>query len=658
MRWSISIKIISLNIVVALLVTSIVTWTSIRQVTQQVDENLDHTGQNVLQSIQERIRSDVEQSQRFAELLAGHQELHQLLKDEEIGLIQEWLNNQSEIEIYALVEVFDTQRHRIAVNRWLNKKQEDVAAYLTPPNAESVVKALNYLVTVELIALPVGLTIKSVVPIVDWETTNILGTLVVSFPMNQDWVDRIRGRADYHLTIATQTNPIVASTLVTSDGKRLTRLPETLQNSLRQPDSASHLNQVEVADFSFSTFFAPIYDLRSIPQGHLVVWLPRDLIEATRAEILNILWIAALLTIVGCLLLSTILAQTMTRPLRSLVKTVELTAAGHKKQKISATSNDEIGDLAHAIAMMQNDLKISHDLVHKMLETFQLFVPSQFLRHIAHDGIDNVRLGNAQQEHASVLFMDIRSFTTFTEKLTPQQVLDFLNQLFYEIGSAVERQGFIDKFIGDAIMAIFEEELDPVGRKAGAFPAVRAGVDMLKALQKFNTNVKNPVQIGIGINTGPIIVGTLGSSTRMDSTVLGNTVNLASRVEGLTKQYNATLMITETTLENLPSGHSFLIRTVDKVRVKGKVEAVTVYEVFDADDPWLQEKKSQTLEEFHQALVYYQSKQWKKAIELLRACQAQFPEDTLLEIYLERCQTFLETPPPENWDGVYTMKTK
>ncbi len=658
MRLSISFKIIGLNIFIALLVAFIVTMVSIRQITQQINERLLQTGENLVQNIQERIRNDVEQTQRFAELLSGNQELHQFLKKQDTNGLQEWLNNQSEIEIYALLEVFDSQSQRLMTNRWLNKKTEEIQPYLTQPTDNSIIKALDYLITVELKALPAGLILKTVVPIVDWETVDILGVLVVSFPMNQNWIDRVRGRSIQDMTIVANTSLRIATTIVTPKGKRMEQLPERIKNVLSHNVTPKPIKQLTLLGQSYTVLFSPIYDLRSIPQGHLIIWLKRDLIEATTQQILSVLLFVAIASVIGCVIFGAYLSQNLTRPLRNLVHTVKLIASGNLKQKIKITSKDEIGDLAEAVSSMQNDLQIGHALVHQMLKTFQLFVPSQFLKYIAHDGIENVQLGNAQQEIASVLFLDIRAFTSRTEKMRPQEVLDFLNNLFHSISAPIEQEGFIDKFIGDAIMAIFEEEMDPENRLKGAVPSVHAALGILEALHRFNENQEIPVRIGMGINTGTIIFGTMGSASRMDSTVLGNTVNVASRVENLTKRYEVNLLITESTRQSLPSDHSFLLREVDRVRVMGKKDATTIYEVFDQDIGELRERKLKVLDDYHHALQLYQSQQWKESLAAMYSCQTVLPEDKLIQLYIERCQTFIDTPPPDGWDGVDTMETK
>jgi len=177
-------------------------------------------------------------------------------------------------------------------------------------------------------------------------------------------------------------------------------------------------------------------------------------------------------------------------------------------------------------------------------DTFKKFVPRQFLDRLATKGLGNIALGEADSGVVTILFADIRSFTTLSETLSPQELLNFLNTYFERMNAPIHANGgFIDKFIGDAIMGLFIDE-DP---SIGARNAVRSSLDMLASLHSLNEQRKRtgdaPISIGLGIHTGETVIGTVGSDDRMDSTVLGDAVNLASRIESLTKQFGAQILI-------------------------------------------------------------------------------------------------------------------
>ncbi|HEY9848465.1 MAG TPA: AAA family ATPase [Leptolyngbyaceae cyanobacterium] len=212
-------------------------------------------------------------------------------------------------------------------------------------------------------------------------------------------------------------------------------------------------------------------------------------------------------------------------------------------------------------------------------KAYERFVPNQFLQFLNKSSIIDVELGDQVQLEMSVLFSDIRDFTTLSESMTPEDNFRFINSYLSRMEPVInENNGFIDKYIGDAIMALFSGEADN---------AVKAGIAMLHCLVEYNQNRVNSgyeaIQIGIGINTGSLMLGTVGGQNRMDGTVISDAVNVASRVESLTKNYGVSLLITQSTYSRLKNPSQYAIRTLDTVKVKGKSEAVTVYEVFDCD---------------------------------------------------------------------------
>jgi len=221
------------------------------------------------------------------------------------------------------------------------------------------------------------------------------------------------------------------------------------------------------------------------------------------------------------------------------------------------------------------------DQLFQINKAYERFLPSQFLQLLEKSSILDVQLGDRVQLEMSVLFSDIRDFTTISEKMTPEENFQFINAYLSRMESAIiENNGFIDKYIGDAIMALFSGNPDN---------AVNASIVMLHQLQIYNQERVNsgeaPIKIGIGINTGNLMLGTVGGQNRMDTTVISDAVNLASRVEGLTKTYGVALLITQQTFNKLANPSNYAIRMIAKISVKGKVNLSTIYEIFDADIP-------------------------------------------------------------------------
>ena len=216
----------------------------------------------------------------------------------------------------------------------------------------------------------------------------------------------------------------------------------------------------------------------------------------------------------------------------------------------------------------------------RLRDTFKKFVPRQFLDRLATRGLGNIALGEADSGVVTILFADIRSFTTLSETLSPQELLNFLNTYFERMNAPIHANGgFIDKFIGDAIMGLFIDE-DP---SIGARNAVRSSLDMLASLHSLNEQRKRtgdvPISIGLGVHTGETVIGTVGSDDRMDSTVLGDAVNLASRIESLTKQFGAQILISSTTYGLIAGDPTIPCREIGLVNVRGREKADTIYEV-------------------------------------------------------------------------------
>ncbi|MEP0855616.1 AAA family ATPase [Trichocoleus sp. DQ-U1] len=266
-------------------------------------------------------------------------------------------------------------------------------------------------------------------------------------------------------------------------------------------------------------------------------------------------------------------------------------------------------------------------------QAFERFVPRQFLQFLNKESIIDVKVGDQVQQEMSVLFSDIRDFTTLSESMNPQDNFKFINSYLSHMEPAIiENQGFIDKYIGDAIMALFSGEADN---------AVKAGIDMLCRLAEYNQHRTAsgyvPIKIGIGINTGSLILGTVGGKNRMDSTVISDAVNLASRIESLTKQYGISLLISHHTFQSLPDSNQYAIRLIDRVKVKGKSKAVSMFEVFDADPPETYEGKVATRTLFEEALLLYHWQKLRDAEQLFAECLRRNPTDKAAQIYQQRC---------------------
>ena len=285
---------------------------------------------------------------------------------------------------------------------------------------------------------------------------------------------------------------------------------------------------------------------------------------------------------------------------------------------------------------------------------FGQYVPPELVSEMA-ENPEKITL-EGQARDMTVLFSDVRGFTTLSEKVPPKELSRLMQALLTPITQVIHRhRGTIDKYMGDAVMAFWGAPLDDPQH---ARNALLAAIEMQQVVVKLNDEFKQkgwpPISIGVGLNTGVMSVGNMGSQFRMAYTVLGDAVNLGSRLEGLTKLYGVDIIVSETTKERLPE---FLFRELDRVRVKGKDAPVTIYEPVA-----LAEKSTTAVKEglarFHHVLTQYRAQQWDLAEKRLRDFAKDEPNRYIYKLYLQRIEHYRNNPPPADWDGVFTHTSK
>ena len=299
-----------------------------------------------------------------------------------------------------------------------------------------------------------------------------------------------------------------------------------------------------------------------------------------------------------------------------------------------------------------NEAEELNKTLRNLTDSFARFVPVEFLRYLNKNSITEVMLGDAIINNMTVLFMDIRNFTGLTEQMNPDEIFKFLNSFLKNMEPHIsQNNGFVDKFIGDAIMALFAES---------ATSAIRSAVSMREKLKEYNQyrtkNNYNPIDFGIGINSGEVVLGTVGSRNRMETTVIGDTVNLAARMEELTKVYKVPILITELTYSKIIEPAEFYIRKIDVVKVRGRNKSIAVYEVFNNDEYDIKQKKMELLELFNQAYFYYKNADFKQALKLFSKYYKRLPEDSVVRLFLRRAQYYLANPPEPNWEGISIIR--
>jgi len=263
-----------------------------------------------------------------------------------------------------------------------------------------------------------------------------------------------------------------------------------------------------------------------------------------------------------------------------------------------------------------------------------------------------LKLGGEKREITS-FFSDIAGFTSLSEGLSPEELVHFLNEYLSDMTDIIlESGGTLDKYEGDAIISFWNAPLDFTDH---AVRACRAALDSQKRLVKlkphFQKRYGHMISARIGVNSGPAVVGNMGSQRRFDYTAIGDTINLASRLEGACKQYGISILVGETTYKQVKD--VIAAREVDLIRVVGKKNPVRVYEILD-ELKYLSEEEHKSIDVFQRGLGFYRACKWEEAVTLFNKLK----DDKLAKVYIERCGKLEKSPPPDDWDGVVDLKVK
>ena len=296
----------------------------------------------------------------------------------------------------------------------------------------------------------------------------------------------------------------------------------------------------------------------------------------------------------------------------------------------------------------------THIQLSKISNAYGRFVPHEYLGFLQRESILDVSLGDHVSKEMAILFSDIRSFTSLSETMTPQESFNFINAYLQRVSPRIRQQrGLIVKFLGDGIMAVFPN---------GADDAVQAGIIQLQEVEDYNLHREAeshvPIRVGIGIHLGHIMVGIVGDAQRMEGDILSDHVNLTARLEGLTKFYGASLLISGEVFQRLKDSSPYQIRFLDRVIVRGKTEPIAIYEVMNAEPESLKILKLATQAKFQEGIEFYRQRQFQVAQSCFAAVLAINPQDQAAQLYLERVQLLQVDQVPEDWDGVWQFTEK
>ncbi len=383
---------------------------------------------------------------------------------------------------------------------------------------------------------------------------------------------------------------------------------------------------------------------------HMVIYF---IVINYNIQSLSALRYSALLSVIMLILVLSFFIKTqITNPILRLTRALKSVQDGIQhwvgtaflSRSISINRNDEIGDLASAFNQM------IHEMGEK--EKIRSILGKVVSDEIADELVVKKVKRGGEKKDAVILFVDIRNFTRYSESMEPSNVLLMLNIVFTEMAAIIERnQGVIDKYIGDAVMALFGVPIESSNSEYNAINTARELVYSLESINKTLTlNGLPAIDIGVGINGGSVIAGNVGSNERMNYTVIGNTVNLASRLQDLNKTYYTRIIVSDAVKRKT---EEFIYRFIDLVRVSGINEPVSIYEPIGLkDEP--NKALLKELDSYNEASTAYTNKEWEKA-SLLFSQLYDRHQDNLYNAYYLRCIYFLSSPPAHDWDGIYSV---
>jgi class 3 adenylate cyclase len=333
---------------------------------------------------------------------------------------------------------------------------------------------------------------------------------------------------------------------------------------------------------------------------------------------------------------------------------IQYTAADLKLLTTLALQSSSAIEAALLYEKNIREVKEREEAILKIHEVTKKFVPNEFIRSLGKEVLTEVKLGDQVEKIVTVLFSDIRNYTTLSERMTPEENFSFVSSFNERMGPIIRRHnGFINQYLGDAIMAIFP---------GNAADGLMAAIDMQKAVQEFNKerqqNNQPSITIGVGMHTGPLIMGITGDSDRLDATTISDTVNTASRIESLTKYYKASVILSDATLQQIAHPAQFLLRQLGKVQVKGKMAPVGIFECFNGNLPEEKFKKEKTLPLFHKGMDQYLNRLFADSIVSFTEVLETHPDDQTTKFFIEKATRHIQNGVPSNWTGVEEMMSK
>jgi adenylate cyclase len=460
--------------------------------------------------------------------------------------------------------------------------------------------------------------------------------VISGFALDENFVNRVKQTilSEVSIVRASETGSleVLASTLSVANQQSLAAQLQ-LQNRA--------LQRIRYGDEEWTSLLRPLFETADGDlQTLAVIQRSYDENQVNVVQFRQLLIRFYLLVLVASVIAALWLARSISRPLTRLADVVARIEGGDYQRRARVESRDELGELAESVNSMASGLAEKEkvrDLLGKVVS-----------HEIAEELLSNpVELGGEERD-VTILFSDIRGFTSYCENLSPSAVLEALNHVLSEISNIVEaHHGVVDKFQGDAVMALFGA---PVSHRDDAGNAMQAALDIVAALAAMDTELSACV----GVNTGRVVAGNLGSRNRLNYSVIGDPVNLAARLESLTRLYHVNNLVSESSARAAPE---FVYRELDEVRVAGKQNAVKIFELLGRRES-LTEKEREEIARHQEALTLYRQANWQEAQSLFYELQRSCDNKALYQVYLDRIAHFMNNPPGPDWQGVFSFDKK
>jgi adenylate cyclase len=378
----------------------------------------------------------------------------------------------------------------------------------------------------------------------------------------------------------------------------------------------------------------------------VAVIIPEDDFIGGAKNLIQETLLICLVILLAAISLAILIARSISQPIKHLAEETKKIKDFRLDDKIEITSYiKEIQAMTQAIAAMKSGL-----------QAFRRYVPAELVRQLIHTG-EETRLGGQERE-LTVFFSDISGFTTIAEGMAPEALMIHLSEYFDEITKILcDEKGTVDKYIGDGIMAFWGAPVPDDDHASRACSAALTCQARLKELnRKWEREGKTPLATRVGISTGATVVGNVGSSERINYTVMGDNVNLASRLEGVNKFYRTGIIVNRATYE--AAADKFWFRPLDIVAVKGKREGTTIYELLARKGEGEPDTTAELCHEFTQGVKTYLAQDWEGAWTIFSDLALKFPLDGPTELYLTRCRKYRDNPPGANWQGIEYLESK